>query len=90
VAREFITQNNCEWLTKYIDVEGVKDYDNLEDAVIPIELLHTDLLAIPANLNHNAEGLEYLQNEITKAHQNANIPINSLVAIKALQWIADK
>jgi hypothetical protein len=87
VARELISQN-AEPLLLYVDVEGVKDGDNLEEASIPLSLINTDSLTIPPNLNHNKEGLEYIQQEISKAIINQYIPINILVVVKALNWIA--
>lgn len=87
VAKELIART-APYLLLYISVEGVKDGDNLEEAVIPLSLLNPELLTVPMELNHNAEGLDYIQHEIAQAQITHSIPINSLVAIKALNWIA--
>lgn len=87
VAKELIART-APYLLPYISVEGVKDGDNLEEAVIPLSLLNPDLLTVPLELNHNAEGLDYIQHEIAQAQQTQYIPINSLVTIKALNWLA--
>lgn len=87
VAKELIART-CPYLLPYISVEGVKDGDNLEEAIIPLSLLNSELLTIPMELNHHPEGLDYIQNEIAQAHLTQHIPINSLVTIKALNWIS--
>jgi hypothetical protein len=88
VARELIHRNVGSMLDEFIATEGVKDNDNLEEAMIPVSKLDPTKLTVPDNLNHNSEGLDYIQSEISQAQSKGYMPINSLVVIKALQWLA--
>jgi hypothetical protein len=88
VARELIDRNVGNSLNSYITTESIKDGDNLENMVIPLDLLSASTLAIPSELNHNPEGLDYIQNEINSAKKTNTIAINTLVTIKALNWLS--
>lgn len=88
VAKELIERNQCQHLLEYLEYESLKDSDNLENITIPIELLRNDLLTIPTNLTHNLDGENWLKDELARAFKTGDIPINSLVSLKALQWLS--
>lgn len=90
VARNIIKANVGDLLDSYIETESIKENDVLANMLIPVDQLNPDLLVISTNLNHNPEGLDYLQNEIANAKLSKKIPINTLVAIKALNWLSQK
>jgi hypothetical protein len=56
--------------------------------LVPTAILDSSELTIPTELNHNSNGLDYIKSEIQQAHVTGSIPFNSLVVIKALQWIS--
>lgn len=87
VAKEIIQRNVGNSLSMYYDIEDVTDGDVLLPCNIPLELIDINKLVIPDTLNHDPHGLTYITNEIQLAHKNQFIPLNSLVVIKALQWI---
>lgn len=88
VAREIIFRNVGDTFNNYIGVESLSDGDSLKDIVIPLDLINKELLVVPNNLNHNAEGAEFINYEIEQAYKNKSIPINSLLSIKALDWLS--
>lgn len=90
VARSIINRNTENTLDSYIQTESVKENDVLANMSIPLDQLNPDLLVISTQLNHNPEGLEYLQNELAQANISKILPINTLVAIKALNWLSQK
>ena len=88
VAREMLDRNVGQNLNSYITTDGVKEQDNLECMVIPLDQINPKLLSVPGNLNHNTEGLDYLQYEIELTKTTNEIAINTLVSIKALSWLS--
>jgi hypothetical protein len=88
VARELIDRNVGKSLNPYITTESIKDGDNLENMIISLDKLSASTLAIPSELNHNPDGLEYIQTEIQLAKKTNKIAINTLVTIKALNWLS--
>ena len=90
VARNIINCNVGDLLDPYIETESIKENDVLANMSIPTDQLNPNLLVIPSKLNHNPEGVEYLQTELKNATISRHLPINTLVAIKALHWLAQK
>lgn len=87
LARNIINLNVGGLLNQFITKEGISDGDILKDTLIPIDQLNNDLLTIPKNLTHNAEGLGYIEHELSLAKKSHFLPINVLVSIKMLHWI---
>ena len=87
VARNIIMRNVDTLFNDYIGIESLSDIDNLQDTLIPIELLNPHLVSIPLELNHHPEGLDWIKYEIDLSKANGVIPINSLTSIKMLNWI---
>jgi len=87
IAQDIMFSNVDNFLEPYIGIESLYDNDMLKDTLIPLSLLDQQLLTIPDSLSHDAEGLDYIQDQIALAHTHGHIPINSLVAIKMLKWI---
>ena len=87
VARNIIMRNVDTLFNDYIGIESLSDIDNLQDTLIPIELLNPHLVSIPLELNHHPEGLDWIKYEIDLSKANDVIPINSLTSIKMLNWI---
>ena len=87
-ARDIINQNTDDMLDQYILRDGISDIDSLMPTQIPVKLINSDKLTIPNNLKHHRDGLEWLQQEIETGKIRGEIPINSLVSIKNLQWLS--
>lgn len=88
VARQIIDRNVGRVLDNYVGIEGVYDGDVLTDMAIPRSMLDQKLLTIPSNLSHNQEGIEYINYELARSEVTGNIAINTLVAIKMLNWLS--
>jgi hypothetical protein len=89
IAKDIIYRNVNDLLAQYYDIEDVTDGDVLLPFTVPLDLLDISKLTIPSTLNHDAKGVEYITSELALAHKNNFIPINTLVVIKALNWISD-
>jgi hypothetical protein len=90
IAQIIMNRNTGTLLDTYIETESIKENDVLANMIIPIDRLDPKLLVIPNNLNHHPIGLEYIQTELATAHHSKELPINTLVVIKALQWLSQK
>lgn len=90
VPRHIIESNNQSWLTDYLTTESVTDMDCLGSLYLPIDQIDSDLLSVPDNLNHHADGVEWLEYEIEQAKTSKIIPINTAVSLKNLHWLACK
>lgn len=88
LAREFMHRNVGTELDPFIVTETLADGDTLCKMDIPISLLDKSLLYVPRDLSHDPEGLEYLENEINRAHASGTIALNTLVSLKNMQWLA--
>lgn len=88
VAVELIQSNTKGDISAYIGIESTKDNDCLESTNIPADLINADSLCIPSELQHDPQGLEYIQNEIDQISHRKFLAINSAVSIKSLQHIA--
>jgi len=89
VARHIIMRNVDTLFNDHIGIESLSDMDNLNDTLIPVNLLDQQLLTVPDNLNHHILGLEWIKHEIDSSKVSGVIPINSLTSIKMLNWIAN-
>lgn len=90
IVKSMIIDNNQSWLLDFVSTEGIKDFDNLQETNIPIHLLQPTDLQIPMELVHDADGLNWLNDQIHQSLQQGYIPINSLTSIKNLQYIRDQ
>lgn len=88
LAREFINLNCNNLLDEFITHESIRDGDNISQCKIPTKEIDRSLLTIPDNLNHDQEGLDFLQWEISKITNNKDIDFNSLISIKMIQQLA--
>lgn len=89
VARWLIDYYNQNWLNSFITTESMSDMDTLKPVEIPIDHINTDVLTLPTNLCHHPKGAEWILNEIEKAKTKRQIPINTLVSLKNLSWLAN-
>lgn len=89
-AREIIARNTGTLLSQFITTEGIKDLDNLESVIFDLSSIDQNALHLPNALNHNPEGISFLQHELKVAQQTGVIPLNSVVSIKNLQNIQDQ
>lgn len=87
VARHMIGLNVGTELDEFIGVESLKDMDNLQDSMIPVDLLDPSCLTVPEGLNHHPEGLDWITEQIAQAHATGAMPVNSLTSVKMLHWI---
>lgn len=88
MSREFINLNCNNLLDEFITHESIRDGDNISQCKIPTKEIDRSLLTIPDNLNHNQEGLDFLQWEISKITKNEDIDFNSLISIKMIQQLS--
>lgn len=87
MAREFINLNCNNLLDNFISHESLTDGDNISQCKVPTKNINRSLLTIPKNLNHNKEGLDFLEWEISKIDNNEDIDFNSLISIKMIQQL---
>jgi hypothetical protein len=87
VARHIIGLNVGTELDEFIGVESLSDMDNLQDSMIPVDLLDPSWLTVPNSLNHHPEGLDWITEQIAQARVTGLIAINSLTSVKMLHWI---
>ena len=88
LARDFIDVNVGQDWNRWVTSESLADGDSLLAMTIPLDRLDSSLLQIPANLNHDPEGMRWLEYELDQARAIGAIPINSLVSIKNINWLA--
>jgi hypothetical protein len=87
-ARSILKSLGSHDFSVYLQQENISDLDNLRDTQISMDQLDPRELMIPHQLDHDDQGLDYVQQEISKANATGMIPINSLVSIKNLNWLA--
>lgn len=75
-------------ILQFVKKESLHDLDTLLGIQVPIEKLDQKLLVIPDNLQHDHEGVDYIRSEISDSTKTGYMPINSLVSIKALNWVS--
>lgn len=89
-AKDLIAKN-CLELLEWMDQQQTShDLINIELVSVPTANLDYDQLTIPTNLNHDPDGLYWLEQQIQKSKIEGTIEINTLMSIKNLQLIDQK
>lgn len=89
MARTVIHRNVGDSFDPYIDQESIQEYENLVYEPLPTDRLNLDSFDIPQNLRHCQEGLDYLQHELGTSRSSGQLPLNAIVSIRSLQYIAN-
>lgn len=90
LPRQFINRNVDTFLDPFITDENTADWDNLDSNIIPINDLDPDVLLVPMDIEHDPDGLFYIEDQLSQARKNRFIHLNSVVSIKNLQMISEK
>lgn len=89
LARDFIHKNVDTMLDEFIAYESLNDGDSLADIdELPINKINQEILQIPRELNHSVEGVSWLKYELEAAKLSGRIPLNTIVSLKTLHWLA--
>ena len=84
VAREIIYRNVGKKYDDFITHQGNLDGDNYSKKFFNKKDFNADIFVIPANINHNENGLNWLK-ELLK---NNSIETNTLTSLKMIQYIS--
>ena len=90
LGRWILHQNVGDFLDGFVLQESIHDIDTLDPFTVPDDLIIPDRIWIPQNLDHDTQGLQYIQEQITQARDTGSWPVNTLMAIKSLQWISEQ
>lgn len=90
LPRYLIDKNAGKYLNEYITYENCSEWDNMDGQDIDIDLINSNVLKIPDNLNHNDRGMGYINQELKKVYTMGKINLNLILSFKSLQMISDK
>lgn len=88
-GRKLIEKNAPDLLNWMTKKQSENDVDVVEFIMVPTDCIDYSQLAIPKDLTHNQEGVDWLEYEINKSKQTKEIEFNTVLSIKNLQWISD-
>jgi hypothetical protein len=87
---ELIQDNAPELLQWMTAQQSENDIDGLEYILVPTKNLDYSKLLVPTDINHNNEGLDWINHEIKKSQETGQLEFNTILSIKNLQWISDQ
>jgi hypothetical protein len=86
--KKLITKNSAELLSWMDPKQSAQDFINLDHIAVPTQNLNFDSLAIPYDMNHDLDGVRWLQQQLIQTQNNStSIDINTITSVKNLQWI---
>lgn len=90
IPKKFLQMNTGDFMDQFISVENTSNWDSLDSFDIPVDKLTSNATYVPMDIEHDPDGLSYINYHIQRSKEINTIPLAVLVSIKSLQMISDR